>query len=55
MNHYYLQYILQNQRKELEQVSREHWKLITGEKKKLSFRNLFTGKAAIQNNQVCCA
>jgi hypothetical protein len=55
VNHYYLENILQNQRKELEKVSMEHWKLQTGEKKKTSFRNLFTRKAAIQNNQVCCA
>ncbi|WP_156774213.1 hypothetical protein [Fictibacillus arsenicus] len=55
MNHYYLEYILQNHRKELEKVSSEHWKLQIEEKKKLSFRNLFTRKTAVQNNQVCCA
>jgi hypothetical protein len=55
MNHYYHEYIWQNQRKELEKVSREHWKLQTGEKKTISFRNLFTRNTAIQNNQVCCA
>ncbi|WP_171978907.1 hypothetical protein [Fictibacillus arsenicus] len=55
MNHYYLENIMQNQREELEKVSREHWKLQTGEKKKITFRSLFTRKAVIQNKQVCCA
>ncbi|MCM3732794.1 hypothetical protein M3196_14165 [Fictibacillus nanhaiensis] len=55
MNLYYLENMIRKQRKDLEQVTRENWKLQSGEKKKVSFRNLFTRKTVIQNNQVCCA
>jgi hypothetical protein len=54
MNFYYLENMIQ-QPKDLEQVTRENWKLQSGEKKRVSFRNLFTRKTVIQNNQVCCA
>jgi hypothetical protein len=55
INLYYLENMIQKQRKDLEQVTRENWKLQSGEKKRVSFRNLFTRKTVIQNNQVCCA